>query len=720
MNTFTVRLDLAKGTITEPVRLRQGDKNGTTIVAEIYDHGQRLADTGLSAYVVIPNPDKEHYYRKSGTYTTGTVTVTINEAEAATVAGIVDNAYIELVRGSTLIATTQSFPVIIQPSAMDGAEPGETYDDAIQDAIDRLDDAIEAIPDTVEDVLEAHPEWTTTVQDGAVTDAKLYQGKGGILARNARLMHRLDNLLSAQLPEGDSATATDAAKTPLAGLSLYGRSTQDGTPTPSAPVAIESVEGQLYQQTMYAAGTTRTTAGVTVTYNEDGTCTVTGTATSHAWLWGGGSSSDARLYVTLPAGTYTICGSHSVIAQKMVEGVVSNLVSQTAGSATFTLTEETLVKAVPIIPNGTTVTDATVWVALYPGSTPMPYVPYGNAGLWARGRNWLDPSIARSGTQKNVTVAADADGWFTISGTSDATSAGVITMWGGTDSRAFPQGVYTLLLETEGTPFVASKVRFQVYGVKESGSATYVDGAGSYQLDYSENGIDRIGVYVANGSSGTTVNGRFRITLVGGTTAPTAYIPYTETVTPIDLDGHELRSLPDGTRDELTVGADGRVTLVQRVGALTFDGSESWQAASASGVFNLVLWTQSGGTLIPASQQSGLCDRLAWDNAGVASMADGTFKVGSSGTSEYAFIVNKSYTTATEIKAWLAENPTTITYKLPPEGYVTIDLGWTDAIPLCGPDLTAQAVPAAPFALTYERDLNVTLARLEAALAALA
>jgi hypothetical protein len=139
-------------------------------------------------------------------------------------------------------------------------------------------------------------------------------------------------------------------------------------------------------------------------------------------------------------------------------------------------------------------------------------------------------------------------------------------------------------------------------------------------------------------------------------------------------------------------------------------------------VFNLVLWTQSGGTLIPASQQSGLCDRLAWDGAGVASMADGTFKVGSSGTSEYAFIVNKSYTTATEIKAWLAENPTTITYKLPPEGYVTIDLGYVDPVALTSPDATMQAVTgiATTFRADYERDLNTTLARLEAAIATLA
>ena len=36
-----------------------------------------------------------------------------------------------------------------------------------------MDEAVEQLPSTVEDVLADHPEWTTTIQDGAVTLAKL-------------------------------------------------------------------------------------------------------------------------------------------------------------------------------------------------------------------------------------------------------------------------------------------------------------------------------------------------------------------------------------------------------------------------------------------------------------------------------------------------------------------------------------------------------------------
>lgn len=49
----------------------------------------------------------------------------------------------------------------------------------------------------------------------------------------------------------------------------------------------------------------------------------------------------------------------------------------------------------------------------------------------------------------------------------------------------------------------------------------------------------------------------------------TDYEPYSGSITAIDLDGHTLNSLPDGTRDELRIDGTGAVTLVQRVGVAT-------------------------------------------------------------------------------------------------------------------------------------------------------
>ena len=47
--------------------------------------------------------------------------------------------------------------------------------------------------------------------------------------------------------------------------------------------------------------------------------------------------------------------------------------------------------------------------------------------------------------------------------------------------------------------------------------------------------------------------------------AATAYEPHASASFPIDLQGHELRSLPNGVRDEVRIDGDGNVELVQRV-----------------------------------------------------------------------------------------------------------------------------------------------------------
>jgi len=52
-------------------------------------------------------------------------------------------------------------------------------------------------------------------------------------------------------------------------------------------------------------------------------------------------------------------------------------------------------------------------------------------------------------------------------------------------------------------------------------------------------------------------------------------------VTPIDLQGNVLASLPDGTKDVLTVDSTGAVTLEKRVGVVTLNGSETWLAYSS-------------------------------------------------------------------------------------------------------------------------------------------
>ncbi len=576
MNTFAFTLDLSKSAYMEPLRIRQGDHNGTTVQATILDHGVAL-DGSYTARFCMRHPGTgATYYRETGTYANGVATIALDEQYAASVPGRT-TAYIQLLQGSTVIASTSDIPVVILRDATEDAVPGEVYDSAIEDALAELDEATGRISimvqEQVAEELAAHPEWTTTVQDNSLPDSKLIQS-GGILSRNARLMYRLANLLTHRTDEGTLAAISDAAKTPMAGLSIYGQSTQDGTPTPESPVPIVSVEGDsegnislraqgrnLYRQTVRADGSSETVNGATFTYVGENSMAVSGSPTSNTWKPMSSTETNAGYYVTLPAGTYTASKGTTlgrIYVRKLENGAQAAIGNSAATSYTFTLTEP---------------------------------------------------------TQVAVTFAAQA-------------------------------------------------------------SETYDNTLVHLQIE------------------------------VGDTAH--AYEPYTETVTPIDLDGHELRSLPDGTRDELTVDAEGHVTLVQRVGSRTTHNVSN-VTDNGDGTVSFVA---IGNSIIGA--------RSALSNIAVQNSSDNTNKIAFSASGNLLMRLSSSIvgTKASDVKAWLDEHGAEILYALATP--VTYDLGTVPLVPLVGPDLTAQTVPTAPFVLDAERDLNTTLARLEAAIAALA
>lgn len=143
MNTFDITLDLSKRGVIQTVQIRQGDTNGTTIVATITDHGVAASTSGLTARFQMKLPDGTHYYRKAATLSGNVATVTLDEAQAASVVGRTDTAYFQLLQGSTVVASTESFTVIVLPDALADATVPESYDSAIQDAIDSANEAAE-------------------------------------------------------------------------------------------------------------------------------------------------------------------------------------------------------------------------------------------------------------------------------------------------------------------------------------------------------------------------------------------------------------------------------------------------------------------------------------------------------------------------------------------------------------------------------------------------
>lgn len=143
MNTFDLTLDLSKRGLVQTVTIRQGDQNATTIVATITDHGEAASTSGMTARFCMRLPNGTEYYRKAATLSGNVATVTIDEAQAASVVGRTDTAYFQLLQGSTVVASTESFTVIVLPDALADATVPESYDSAIQDAIDSANEAAE-------------------------------------------------------------------------------------------------------------------------------------------------------------------------------------------------------------------------------------------------------------------------------------------------------------------------------------------------------------------------------------------------------------------------------------------------------------------------------------------------------------------------------------------------------------------------------------------------
>ena len=549
MNTFNLRLDLDKApTLPLWVTIRQGDKNGTTISASIYDHGTLLAGS-YNARIAFQLPDGEHYYRKDATFSSGVATVTIDETEAASVTGNTVG-YFEILSGSTVIASTASFGIHVLQSATEGMTPGENYDTAIQEAIDGLNTAVAELPDTVEGILEEHPEWTTTVQDGSISVPKL--------ASDVR--SSLSGAILAAIG-GTMVQASDAAAVPPNAVSLFGRSTQSGTPTPSSPVAITSIDaadvyvsGRNMVNMVETLPYTRTNSGVTFTVNADQTITVNGTATANAW-----SHDPAYMpSVLLPAGSYKtrVELADGTLSNSLMVRVVrksdSASISYAGNVATFVLAEPTEVLVCVVVGRGYVASNATIRVMLEAGTTATPYTPY-----------------------------------------------------------------------------------------------------------------------------------------VGSTLA-------------IDLQGHAVRSLPDGTRDELVVGADGHVTLVQRVGSVDL-GTLTWSYEADNHRFGSSVLPNAFSSM---SRTETVCTNYVYASRGTA---DNTVFL----YNRFIYVYDSDYTDAAAFKA--AVSGAELIYPLATP--VTIDLGYVTLPTLPAPDLTAWAAQGAELAVTYQRDATLVVAGIYAQLA---
>ena len=210
----------------------------------------------------------------------------------------------------------------------------------------------------------------TLTQDGQAADAKKTGEAISELKEDTAALQKRQNVLVGS-KTGNPVTVDDAFAAPLCGLNVYGKSTQDGTPTPDSPVPIVSAgDGGTIavkmtgKNLLYIPDNKATVRGVTIT-SKNGIISISGTATEDG-------------YVYLPVKQISIHGL--AFLSSNASGTTVKLVSAswnvlfTQGSANNT--QEVIARICFVMKKGTNYDLNGINVQLELGSTATAYSPY--------------------------------------------------------------------------------------------------------------------------------------------------------------------------------------------------------------------------------------------------------------------------------------------------------------------------------------------------------
>lgn len=177
---------------------------------------------------------------------------------------------------------------------------------------------------------------------------------------------------------GESIVLGNSSNDHIRGLKLFGKSTQDGEPTPDNPVDIVSIDGAtitvIGKNLLNHQGTSKTMNGVTFTVNTDKSIHAHGTAT-------GAISYYLRNPLTLPKGSYIMSGCPAGGSVGTYRVYYSDNTSKTVGDygqpAKFTLDEEFTGMVALQIYNGAVIDNLTFYPMICEdGFQDTPYEPY--------------------------------------------------------------------------------------------------------------------------------------------------------------------------------------------------------------------------------------------------------------------------------------------------------------------------------------------------------
>lgn len=371
MNITHLRsIDMARRMPMVPVDAVQGDGNTRILRLKLLENGESwTVPDGVTGAVAFRKPDGT-----KGLYDTlpdGTKAVTMEGStvsavlapQVLTCAGEVSAA---VVFHDDKLNQLAAFPILIRVAANPAAGQSVSNDYYRYSTMAEVSQAVEAalasLEEGKEDFLAKAEEALAVVHDTATEDAPAIVCEAS----------------------GESITVADAANRPLKGLSIYGKTVQNGTPTPDAPVPLESVGESIGvdvrgKNLVYAIDKlqTKTVGGITFTpvYRSDGLLdhiNVNGTCTATNWSDFDLLTAAGNTKAALPKGeTITLHGGTSTVSL-CIEGSVG-VTDQGAGRTT-TLTGDQY-WAVLRVWAGRTVNNEKIYPMLNLGDTALEYEP---------------------------------------------------------------------------------------------------------------------------------------------------------------------------------------------------------------------------------------------------------------------------------------------------------------------------------------------------------
>ena len=593
-------------------------------------------------------------------------------------------------------------------------ESGEFNGQVSADDVSLLGQILQAVSDAEAAITEA--ETATTAATNATTQATSAATKANSAASSANTAASSANSAATKANSAavDAQNAYDTLQPYMATVDSCANILHREVGPDSVVTADDSFPAKPVEMVVYGNTTQNlwvnpngTSSGVTVTSNADGSMTISGTSTGDFYIY-------STIYSLKPGSTYTLSIDKAITAVISIQAYNSDgYISDNAsiGSNGYSTNKAVLPQNATyarLMIQGTAgrTLSGTYRVMLNEGSTAEPWCPPGlnsvgdggNVKVVTAGKNLLKfRDNLQPHTINGLTFTPNEDGTVTVNGTATANDTDyyvVGTSWVGRADANLP--ARDLVFSTNGIA--------KMYGYDSNGAGVIgvIINNGQSQIAASKaQACAKVVVYLSYANGRGEANKDVYVQLELGSTA-TAYEPPNITTTPIDLQGHTLNALPDGTRDELHIDGGGNVVLEKRCGVATAPteaGSWLWDSGFSRGRFALPATSRNKGTWNQSTEL--LCDKLP-----------------------PATSVNDVSHVVTVIDAGYAKNPAitstaTATYIYPLAEPQTIDLGTITPPIMAAPNVTAYVADDTPaeMELDYVRDINIVVDRLEAKIA---